>query len=47
MTRGELVSVVREGGFRDLDEVSLVVLEMNGHIAVMAREAADRWRAAH
>jgi uncharacterized membrane protein YcaP (DUF421 family) len=47
MTRGELVSVVRERGFRDLDDVALVVLETNGHIAVMAREAADQWRAAH
>jgi uncharacterized membrane protein YcaP (DUF421 family) len=45
MTKGELLSLVRERGFEDLDEVALVVLETNGHIAVMAPEAAERWRA--
>jgi uncharacterized membrane protein YcaP (DUF421 family) len=46
MTRTELISVVRERGFRDLEDVALVVLETNGHIAVMGQAAADRWRAA-
>jgi uncharacterized membrane protein YcaP (DUF421 family) len=45
MTRAELLSVVRERGFDDFDGVALVVLETNGHIAVMARAAADRYRA--
>jgi uncharacterized membrane protein YcaP (DUF421 family) len=47
MTRGELLSLVRERGFEDFDDVALVVLETNGHISVMARAAADRWRAGH
>jgi uncharacterized membrane protein YcaP (DUF421 family) len=45
MTSGELLSLVRERGFEDFDEVALVVLETNGHISVMGRAAADRWRA--
>jgi uncharacterized membrane protein YcaP (DUF421 family) len=44
MTRSELLSLVRERGFDDFDEVALVVLETNGHISVMGRAAADRWR---
>jgi uncharacterized membrane protein YcaP (DUF421 family) len=44
MTRGELSSIVREHGFETFDEVALVVLEANGHIAVMGSEAAHRWR---
>jgi hypothetical protein len=39
------LSLVRERGFEDFDEVALVVLETNGHISVMGRAAADRWRA--
>lgn len=46
MTTSELLSLVRERGFADVDEVALVVLETNGHISVMAQEAARRWRAA-
>ena len=45
MTRSELLSLVRERGFEDFPDVALVVLETNGHIAVMGRAAADRWRA--
>ena len=45
MTRAELGSIVRERGFASLDEVALIVLEPNGHIAVMGRESASRWRA--
>jgi uncharacterized membrane protein YcaP (DUF421 family) len=44
MTRSELGSIVREHGFDALSEVALVVLEPNGHVAVMGSEAARRWR---
>jgi uncharacterized membrane protein YcaP (DUF421 family) len=44
MTRSELGSIVLERGFETLDEVALVVLEPNGHIAVMGENAARRWR---
>jgi uncharacterized membrane protein YcaP (DUF421 family) len=47
MTGRELLSLVRERGFDDLEDVALVVLETNGHISVMGRAAADRWRAGH
>lgn len=47
MTRTELLLLVRERGFADVDEVALVVLETNGHISVMARDAAARWRTDH
>ena len=41
----ELRSVARERGFAGLDEVALMVLETDGHLAVMGPEAAKRWRA--
>lgn len=44
ITVSELRSAARERGFSDLEEVELVVLETNGHLAVMGREAAERWR---
>jgi uncharacterized membrane protein YcaP (DUF421 family) len=44
MTRSELGSIVLERGFQTLDSVALVVLEPNGHIAVMGEDAARRWR---
>jgi uncharacterized membrane protein YcaP (DUF421 family) len=44
ITPDELRSVGRERGFDTLDEVSLIALEPNGHISVMGREAAARWR---
>ena len=47
MSITELRSVARERGFTDLDEVALMVLETDGHLAVMGSQAADRWRAEH
>jgi uncharacterized membrane protein YcaP (DUF421 family) len=38
----QLSSIARERG---IDEVALMVLETDGHLAVMGPEAADRWRA--
>jgi len=40
-----LRSAALERGFADLDEVDLIVLEPNGHLAIMGREAAGTWRA--
>jgi uncharacterized membrane protein YcaP (DUF421 family) len=45
MAETELRSIARERGFAHLGEVSLIALEPNGHISVMGREAAARWRA--
>lgn len=45
MSREELHSIVLERGFESLGDVDLVVLEPNGHVAVMGGEAARRWRA--
>jgi uncharacterized membrane protein YcaP (DUF421 family) len=45
MNRSELGSIVREHGFSAISEVALVVLEPNGHIAVMSEDAARHWRA--
>ena len=47
MSITELRSVARERGFTDLVEVALMVLETDGHLAVMGSQAADRWRAEH
>jgi uncharacterized membrane protein YcaP (DUF421 family) len=44
ITPSELHSIARERGFSSLGEVSLIVLEPDGHISVMGREAAARWR---
>src|SRR5688500_12315552 len=41
----ELRSIARERGFASLDAVSLIVLEPNGHVSLMGREAGARWRA--
>lgn len=45
ITADELLAVARERGFQDLREVALVVLEPNGHLAVMEDQAAERWQA--
>ena len=37
-------SAALERGFERLDDVDLVVLEPNGHLAIMGREAAGQWR---
>jgi uncharacterized membrane protein YcaP (DUF421 family) len=42
----ELASIARDRGFERLDDVGLIVLETDGHLAVMGREAAERYRAA-
>jgi uncharacterized membrane protein YcaP (DUF421 family) len=45
ITLEELHSAALERGFRELADVDLVVLEPNGHLAIMGREAAGAWRA--
>ena len=40
----QLRSAALERGFDRLDDVELVVLEPNGHLAIMGREAAGKWR---
>jgi uncharacterized membrane protein YcaP (DUF421 family) len=45
ITVEELRAAALERGFDDLDDVELVVLQTNGHLAVMGRNAAERWRA--
>lgn len=45
ITRTELGGIARDRGFSSLDEVALIVLEPNGHIAVLGEEAAARRRA--
>jgi uncharacterized membrane protein YcaP (DUF421 family) len=40
----ELRAAALERGFNDLSEVDLIVLEPNGHLAIMGREAAGDWR---
>jgi uncharacterized membrane protein YcaP (DUF421 family) len=47
ITEVELRSAALEHGFADLDEVDLIVLEPNGHLAIMGSEAASAWRARH
>jgi uncharacterized membrane protein YcaP (DUF421 family) len=44
ITIEELRSAALERGFDRLDDVGLIVLEPNGHLAIMGREAAGRWR---
>ena len=43
----ELRAAALERGFEDLLEVDLIVLEPNGHLAIMGRQAAGAWRARH
>lgn len=45
ITEGELRSAAAERGFTDLGDVDLIVLEPNGHLAIMGSEAAGAWRA--
>jgi uncharacterized membrane protein YcaP (DUF421 family) len=40
----ELGSAARERGFERLGDVELIVLEPNGHLAIMGGEAAGHWR---
>ena len=41
----ELLSAALERGFTDFNQIGLIVLETNGHMAVLAPDAAARWRA--
>jgi uncharacterized membrane protein YcaP (DUF421 family) len=43
----EIRSVALERGFNSLRDVALLVLETNGHVAVMGPESAERWRQEH
>jgi uncharacterized membrane protein YcaP (DUF421 family) len=47
ITEEELRAAALERGFGELGEVDLAVLEPNGHLAVMGRDAAGAWRARH
>jgi uncharacterized membrane protein YcaP (DUF421 family) len=44
ISTSEIRSVALERGFDSLREVALMVLETNGHMAVMRSEGAERWR---
>jgi uncharacterized membrane protein YcaP (DUF421 family) len=44
ITMDELHSAALERGFERLSDVDLIVLEPDGHLAVMGREAAGAWR---
>jgi uncharacterized membrane protein YcaP (DUF421 family) len=44
ISKTELLSAVLERGFADFSEVGLVVLETNGHMAVLGPQAATRWQ---
>jgi uncharacterized membrane protein YcaP (DUF421 family) len=47
ITADELRSAALERGFSRLADVDLIVLEPNGHMAIMGREAAGAWRERH
>ena len=47
ITVEELHSAALERGFGDLRDVDMIVLEPNGHLAIMGREAAGAWRDRH
>jgi uncharacterized membrane protein YcaP (DUF421 family) len=47
ITEIELRSAAAERGFADLSAVDLIVLEPNGHLAIMSADAAGAWRARH
>lgn len=43
ISRAQLASIARERGFATLGQVALIVLETDGHIAVMGPDAAAGW----
>jgi uncharacterized membrane protein YcaP (DUF421 family) len=45
ITVEELHAAALERGFGQLTDVDLIVLQPNGHLAIMGREAAGKWRA--
>jgi uncharacterized membrane protein YcaP (DUF421 family) len=46
ITEAELRSIAREHGFERLEDVALIVLETDGHLAVLGGEGAERYRLA-
>lgn len=46
ITEVELGSIARERGFEHFEDVALIVLETDGHLAVMGREGADWYKKA-
>jgi uncharacterized membrane protein YcaP (DUF421 family) len=47
ITENELRSAALERGFADLSDVDLILLEPNGHLAIMGQAAAGAWRERH
>jgi uncharacterized membrane protein YcaP (DUF421 family) len=47
ITEDELHAAALERGFAELRDVDLIVLEPNGHMAIMGRAAAGAWRERH
>jgi uncharacterized membrane protein YcaP (DUF421 family) len=47
ITEEELHAAALERGFEELADVDLIVLQPNGHLAIMGRAAAGAWRARH
>jgi uncharacterized membrane protein YcaP (DUF421 family) len=47
ITEEQLHAAALERGFDRLEDVDLIVLEPNGHLAIMGREAAGAWRMRH
>jgi uncharacterized membrane protein YcaP (DUF421 family) len=47
ISEDELHGAALERGFADLSDVDLMVLEPNGRLAIMGRDAAGAWRARH
>jgi uncharacterized membrane protein YcaP (DUF421 family) len=43
ITETEVLGAALEHGFSDLSEVGLIVIETNGHLAVLDEKAAKRW----
>ena len=43
ITETEVLSAALEHGFAELSDVGLIVIETNGHLAVLSQKAAKRW----
>jgi uncharacterized membrane protein YcaP (DUF421 family) len=44
ITETEVLSAALEHGFAELSDVGLIVIETNGHMAVLDQKAAARWK---
>ena len=44
ITETEVLSQALEHGFPELSDVGLIVIETNGHMAVLGKKAAQRWK---